>query len=287
MKILILGATGMLGNAFFNYFMVRHKYQVIGTMRSISGRRYFPEQYHSQLLVNIDVLDQDTLVSVFEKVRPQLVINCIGLIKQLDQAKDPLLALPINAMLPHRLLKLCSLLGARLIHFSTDCVFSGKKGMYHETDLSDADDLYGKSKFIGEICDSPTALTLRTSIIGHELGTNFALVDWFLTQSTTVKGYKKAIFSGLPTMEVASVVDRYVIPKPELSGLYHVSAAPIDKLSLLKIVAEEYKKDIEILPDESVCIDRSLDSSRFRQITGYSPPSWEDLVRLMRESQLA
>lgn len=285
MNVLVLGVTGMLGSAVFKQFSRDQRYQVWGTLRNAGGRRHFPESLHAQLINNIDVLDQDALISVLERVRPDVVINCVGLIKQLADAKDPLSALPINAMLPHRLAKLCGLAGARLIHVSTDCVFSGRKGMYAEADLSDAEDLYGKSKFIGELHEVPHAITLRTSIIGHELGTHFSLVDWFLSQSGPVKGYAKAIFSGLPTVELARVMKDYVIPNPELHGLYHVSVEPIDKLSLLKLVAEVYGHKIQIIQDEQVCIDRSLDSSRFRKATGYVPPTWPELVKMMQSQR--
>jgi dTDP-4-dehydrorhamnose reductase len=254
-------------------------------MRSAGALQNFAEQRRGRLLTGVDVLDQDALITVLERIRPDVVINCVGLIKQLADAKDPLSALPINAMLPHRLAKLCGLAGARLIHVSTDCVFSGRKGMYAEADLSDAEDLYGKSKFIGELHAVPHAITLRTSIIGHELGTHFSLIDWFLSQSGPVKGYAKAIFSGLPTVELARVMQDYVIPNPELHGLYHVSVEPIDKLSLLKLVAEVYGHKIQIIPDEQLCIDRSLDSSRFRKAAGYVPPAWPELVKMMHDQR--
>lgn len=285
MNVLVLGVTGMLGSAVFRQLSHDQRYRVWGTLRNGGGRRHFPEQLHTQLISNIDVLDQDALVSVMERLRPDVVINCVGLIKQLADANDPLSALPINAMLPHRLAKLCGLVSARLIHVSTDCVFSGRKGMYTEADLSDAEDLYGKSKFIGELHEMQHAITLRTSIIGHEQGTNFSLIDWFLSQSGSVKGYTKAIFSGLPTVELARVIKDYVIPNPALHGLYHVSVEPIDKLSLLRLVAGVYGHEIQIIPDEQVCIDRSLDSSRFRQAAGYLPPAWPELVKMMLDQR--
>lgn len=285
MRVLVLGITGMLGSAVYRTFSHDPTYETWGTMRSAGAQQHFAEQSRGRLLSGVDVLDQDALVSVLERIRPDVVINCVGLIKQLADAKDPLSALPINAMLPHRLARLCGLAGARLIHVSTDCVFSGRKGMYAEADLSDAEDLYGKSKFIGELHEVPHAITLRTSIIGHELGTHFSLVDWFLSQSGPVKGYAKAIFSGLPTVELARVMKDYVIPNPELHGLYHVSVEPIDKLSLLKLVAEVYGHKIQIIQDEQVCIDRSLDSSRFRKATGYVPPTWPELVKMMQSQR--
>jgi dTDP-4-dehydrorhamnose reductase len=282
MKILVLGVTGMLGSMVFRQFHGSPNFEVWGTLRNPNGKNYFSEDAHGSLIGNVDVLDQDSLVSVLIRVKPDVVINCVGLIKQLADAKDPISALPINAMLPHRIVKLCALFGARLIHISTDCVFSGRKGSYTEEDISDAEDLYGKSKFIGELHAEPNAVTLRTSIIGHELGSQYSLVDWFLSQSGPVKGYEKAIFSGLPTVELVRVIRDYVIPKPELQGLYHVSAAPIDKLSLLKLVADVYEKKIDIITDSNLVIDRSLNSSRFQSATGYVPPSWLDLVKSMR-----
>lgn len=281
MKVLILGVTGMLGSTVFKMLMKDKLLTVYGTLRSASGTKYFPIDSHTQLLANVDVLDNDSLISVMTAVKPDLVINCIGLIKQYADANDPLLALPINAMFPHRLANLCLLINARLIHISTDCVFSGSKGMYTEEDVSDAKDLYGKSKYIGELHDLSHAVTLRTSIIGHELNSQTSLVDWFLSQTGQVNGYKKAIFSGLPTVELASVIRDFVIPNVSLHGLHHVSVEPIDKYSLLNLIADVYGKEIEIEADDKVQIDRSLDSTKFRQATGYEPPSWSILIEKM------
>ena len=172
-------------------------------------------------------------------------------------------------------------MNARFIHMSTDCVFSGRDGLYRESDFADADDLYGRSKYLGEV-DYPNAITLRTSIIGHELGGGArSLVGWFLAQDGSVQGYSKAIFSGLPTVELARVIKDYVLPRPEMNGLWHVSAEPIDKLELLRLVAKAYGKQIEIRPDDSVRIDRSLNSDRFRAETGFEPLPWPELVRSM------
>ncbi|WP_133136462.1 dTDP-4-dehydrorhamnose reductase family protein [Legionella rowbothamii] len=286
MKILVLGVTGMLGSAVFHTFnQQQSNFTVWGTLRNRENLKYFPSSCHANLISNIDVLDFDVLCKVFEQVRPDVVINCIGLIKQLSNAKDPLSALPINAMFPHRLARLCGLSGARLIHVSTDCVFSGDKGFYTENDKSDAEDLYGKSKFIGELTEFSHAITIRTSIIGHELNSKTALVEWFLSQRNTTKGYVNAIFSGLPTFELARVMRDYVIPKPELCGLYHVVANPINKYDLLSLIAEIYKKEINIVVDEEVKIDRSLNGERFKQATGYVAPVWPELITLMYESK--
>ncbi|HEX2613605.1 MAG TPA: SDR family oxidoreductase [Fibrobacteria bacterium] len=281
-RILVLGATGMLGNAVLRLFAESPGFEVTGTVRAPGSKRLLPGALADRVIAGVDVENQDALVQLFADVRPDVVINCIGLVKQLAAADDPLSALPINALLPHRLARLCGLAGARLVHVSTDCVFAGTKGMYRETDASDAKDLYGRSKYLGEV-DYPHAVTLRTSIIGHELGGAHGLVGWFLAQEGSVKGFTKAVFSGLPTVELARVIRDQVIPRPMLRGTYHVSAEPIDKFELLSLVAKEYGKSIEIKPDDQLKIDRSLDSSRFREETGWKPRPWPALVRAMHE----
>ena len=284
-KILIVGATGMLGHAVFRYFSAKPGYETFGTVRSSRSRRHFQAFPKEQILDSVDVENFDNLVTALSKVRPDVVVNCVGVIKQLASSKDPLTVLPINSLLPHRLARLCAATGARLIHVSTDCVFSGKKGSYVENDFPDAEDLYGRSKYLGEV-DYPNAITLRTSIIGHELESQLSLVDWFLSQSGSVKGYRKAVFSGLPTIEIARVIDEFVIPHSELRGLYHLSVDPISKYDLLKLVSQVYEKKIEIHQDDQVQIDRSLDSSRFRTATGFRPRPWPELVRAMKESKV-
>ena len=281
-NMLVLGAAGMLGNAVLRFFSECQNFTVKGTVRSNDSFRLMPSSLHGNVISGVDVENTDSLVRIFEKHQPDVVINCVGLVKQLAEADDPLFALPINSILPHRLATLSSATGARLIHMSTDCVFSGLKGMYTESDFSDANDLYGRSKFLGEV-DYPNAITLRTSIIGHELNGARSLVNWFLSQKGAVKGFKRAVFSGLPTVEIARLIRDYVLPNSQLSGLYHVSAEPISKYDLLSIVADVYEKAIKIEPDDDFVIDRSLDSSRFRLATGFTPKPWLELVRAMRD----
>jgi len=278
--VLILGASGMLGNAMLRFFSGVDGVRVLGTVRSGRAARMLPEGLRASLIQGVDVEQFDSLARGIAAAKPDVVVNCIGVVKQLAEADDPLTALPINSMLPHRLARLCELAGARLVHISTDCVFSGAKGMYVESDFPDADDLYGRSKYLGEV-DYPHAVTLRTSIIGHELDGARSLLCWFLAQGGPVRGFTKAVFSGLPTVELARVVRDFVLPHPELHGLYHVSAAPINKYELLKLVAQAYGRNIEITPHDQLVIDRSLDSTRFKAATGYAPPSWPELVRTM------
>lgn len=279
-RTLVLGCTGMLGNAVMRVFSQRATASTWGTARTLP--RHLGSLDPQQILVGVNVEDFDSLVQAVARAKPEVIINCVGLVKQLDSAGDPLKAIPINSLLPHRLARLAQATGARLIHVSTDCVFSGRKGMYLESDPADAEDLYGRSKYLGEV-DYPESVTLRTSIIGHELNSAHGLVNWFLAQKGQVNGYTKAVFSGLPTVELARVMRDVVIPQPQLHGVYHVSSEPISKHDLLTIVAREYGRDNPIVPDAKLIIDRSLDSSRFRQDSGYSPPDWPQLVRLMRD----
>jgi dTDP-4-dehydrorhamnose reductase len=160
-------------------------------------------------------------------------------------------------------------------------VFRGTIGNYTEAMTPDAEDLYGRSKLLGEV-DYPHAVTLRTSIIGRELGTSHGLVEWFLGAAGPVRGFTRAIFSGLPTDELVRVIARHVLPRPELSGVWHLSSDPISKYDLLLLLREAYGRTIGIEPDAELVLDRSLDSSRFRGATGYTPPAWPALIRSMR-----
>lgn len=284
MKVLVLGVSGMLGNAMFRKLSESQSLEVYGTARSASAKRFFPGELTERIVCGIDIENQDALARVLGEIKPQAVINCVGLVKQLGDANDPLVALPVNAILPHRLARLCGLADARLIHVSTDCVFSGARGNYRETDVPDAKDLYGRSKLLGEV-DYPNAVTLRTSIIGHELSSAHSLVGWFLAQNEGVKGFARAIFSGLPTVELAELVRDVVLPRDDLHGVYHVASAPISKLDLLRLVAKTYGKQIAIEEDQDFVIDRSLNAERFQDATGYTAPPWPTLVKKMFEFQ--
>ena len=282
MRILIIGVTGMLGSAMFRVLSADPGRAVYGTARGDGYRRHFPDSSSRSIISGVDVENQDSLLRAFVTVRPDAVINCVGIVKQLADANDPLQAVPINTLLPHRLAVLCQLGGARLVHVSTDCVFSGAKGNYLETDFPDAYDLYGRSKLLGEV-DYPDAVRLRTSIIGHELSGCRSLLGWFLAQEAPVRGFTKAIFSGLPTVELAHVISEIVLPRTDLHGLYHVAAQPINKFDLLRLIASRYGKEIEIIPSDELVIDRSLNADRFNGVTGYIPPDWPVLITRMFE----
>ena len=282
MKVLIIGATGMLGYSLFKNLSDAANLDVFGTVRNIKGKEQFFTDCEEQIFQGVDVSDLATVESVIKEVTPDVVINCIGLIKQHSISKQHVDAVAINSLLPHQLASLCDSHACKLIHFSTDCIFDGKKGSYTEGDIPDARDLYGRSKCLGEVDYAPH-LTIRTSIIGHELDSAVSLVDWFLSQEHTTKGFSKAIFSGLPTCVIARLLIEKILPVHELSGLYQLSVDPVDKFTLLNLIADVYNKKIEILESTELKIDRSLNSERLRNVLSLEIPSWKALISEMHD----
>lgn len=283
-RVLILGATGMLGHVVFSQ-LAAAGLEVFGTVRDRSeAARWFAPELLDRCLDRVEVFNFDSLIQALAAARPQVVINCIGIVKQASLAKDPCTSIYVNALLPHRLALACRLAGARLIHLSTDCVFDGSRGNYREDDPASAQDLYGRSKALGEVT-AEGCLTIRTSIIGHELRGKLGLIEWFLAQEKGVRGFTRVIFSGFPTVSLAKIMREHLLG-PELTGLYHVAAAPIAKYDLLKLVDQQYGKGMEITADETMKLNRALDSTRFRQMTGYAPPAWPELVAEMQRHYL-
>jgi dTDP-4-dehydrorhamnose reductase len=280
--VLVLGGTGMLGHTLFEHLSERADLDVHATVRDAAplAARIRPERYRS-IHPGIDAFRFETIERVVGKVGPAVIVNAIGIVSQVPATSDPIASVEINALLPHRLARLCASNGARLIHVGTDCVFSGARGSYGEDDPPDPIDLYGRSKLLGE--PSLGALTLRTSLIGHELRSRHGLLEWMLAQVGFATGFRRAIFSGVTTVELARVLAEVVLPAPELSGVYHLSSAPISKHDLLGLIARRYDHRIEIRPSDEPVIDRSLDSSRFRAATGYRPPTWPQLVDALYE----
>lgn len=283
MRILILGGDGMLGHQLFTYLRSRHKVRCTLRQDLSAYERFGLFDEHSAY-AGIDVRSLERLVEVLADFRPEAVVNCIGIVKQRPTAKESIPSLEINSLLPHRLAVLCKGIGARLVHLSTDCVFSGEKGNYRESDPSDATDLYGKTKFLGEVGDE-NCLTLRTSIIGRELTRKKSLLEWFLAQSGAVKGFKNAIYTGFTTLEMSRIIETMLLDHPDASGVYQVSSDPINKYELLLLFRDKLGHSIEILPDETFRCDRSLDSTRFRQDFNYVPPSWETMIAELKETE--
>lgn len=283
MRILILGGDGMLGHRLFGHLKDRHEVRV--TLRQdLDAYRNFGIFNSGSAYAGVDVRSTGRLIEVTADFRPDAIVNCTGIVKQRSEAKAYLPSIEINALLPHRLARLARATGSRLVHMSTDCVFSGSRGNYCETDPSDAEDLYGKTKFLGEVAEEG-CLTLRTSIIGRELARKTGLLEWLLSQrGAIVKGYRNAIFSGFTTHELARVIEMLLVEHPEASGLYHVSSQPISKYDLLQKINTALRLGVTVVPDEEFRCDRSLDSSRFRREFGYQPPSWDDMVTDLKDS---
>ena len=281
MRILILGGDGMLGHQLFKHLSKEHEVKVT-LRRNLSAYKKFNLFFPGNAFAEIDVRLTDQLLEVFEEFQPQAIVNAVGIIKQRSSARESIPSLEINSLFPHRLAILCKAIGARMIHLSTDCVFSGKKGNYREDDPSDAIDLYGKSKYLGEV-NEQHCITLRTSMIGRELSRKKSLLEWFLAQKGSIKGFKKAIFSGFTTQELSRIIEIILMQYPTASGIYHVSSKPISKYDLLSLIKDRLQLPINIIPDESFVCDRSLDSSKFQQEFNYNPPPWEKMVEELCE----
>lgn len=277
MTILVLGATGLLGNAVFRRLAGTSR-RVFGTIRSEAARALFDAAQAERLLVVENLEELGAITRLLDRLRPEVVINCIA--ARRTGVSDPIRSIMVHAVLPQRLAHLCRTLNSRLIQISSDGVFSGARGHYSEDDAPDADDAYGVSKLLGEV-SSPRAITLRTSIIGHEMQSGTGMLEWFLSQQDQCRGYTRAIFSGFPSVVLADIIKDVIIPRGDLHGIFHVASQPISKFDLLELVAQRYRKAIRLIPDDTVTIDRSLNADRFAAATGYIPPPWPLLVDLM------
>ena len=284
-RVLVLGGTGMLGHKLIQGLSKRGIW-VAATIRLAcppnSSAARATLGLADKVIGNIDVLRDDGLARSLEQAQPDVVVNAVGVIKQLDAAKEPIPSILTNSLLPHRIAALCVRNGIRLIHISTDCVFSGRKGPYRESDLADAEDLYGRSKLLGEV-SQPGCLTLRSSIIGRELRGRSGLIEWFLSQrGGRALGYVKALYSGITINVMADLIGRLVTEFPQLHGIWHVASEPISKYELLTMVNRHFELGIELSRDEKVVIDRRLDGERFRAHTNFCAPKWEAMISEMR-----
>jgi dTDP-4-dehydrorhamnose reductase len=277
MRVLVLGATGMLGHKVWQVFQgefdtyagVRQGHEACAKFCLFDGNK---------LEANLDACNFSGFPQAFARVKPEVVINCVGIIKQLSGETRPSDFIEVNSMFPHKLAELCSLYEARLVHLSTDCVYSGRKGMYTERDTPDPEDIYGQTKLLGEVIGED-CLTIRTSMIGRELQRQTGLLEWFFSQEgRSIQGYTGAIFSGLTTASLARVLMRIITDHMELTGLYHVSSKAISKYDLLLRLKEAYQLKVEIEPIGEYCVDRSLDSSQFRHATGITIPTWDKMI---------
>lgn len=280
-KVLIFGGVGMLGHKLVQ--TLSDEFEVFSTVRSsFSEIEHFNIFSSDSTIPYVDITNRDQIIKVLDHVQPEIVINAIGVIKQRPSADDVEQVLSINSIFPQRLATLASTYNFRLITVSTDCVFSGQKGSYSETDTPDATDLYGQSKRWGEVYQQNNCLTIRTSIIGRELKNGHSLIEWFLSnRGKAVKGFANAIYSGFPTIVFADIIKDIILRQPDLSGIFHVSSEPINKYELLCLIREAYEIDIQIERDENFQIDRSLNSDLFRRKVNFMPPTWPEMVKKM------
>jgi dTDP-4-dehydrorhamnose reductase len=279
LRVLVLGGTGMLGHKVWQAF--RDRFETWVTVRDAEPHRATGLFSGPRVLTGVHAEDPDSLVRACAESRPTVIVNCVGIVKQRKAATDPVPSITLNALFPHRVAALGRALGARTIHISTDCVFSGARGNYSEHDTPDPHDLYGRTKLLGEL-SGPGCLTIRTSIIGRELSATTGLTEWLLSQrGRSVEGYAKAVFSGLTTLALSRVVGDIVERHPALEGLYHVASRPVSKYDLVRTLEQAYDAGIQIELSDTVQIDRSLDGTRFTQATGLSIPGWDEMIAEM------
>jgi dTDP-4-dehydrorhamnose reductase len=279
LKILILGGDGMLGHQLLRTWGAA-SHRVLATLRRPLGAYAAYGLFTDANSVGeVEATDLDRVRALVDRFRPEAIVNCVGIVKQRSEAKAAIPSIEINSLLPHRLLDLCQESGIRLVHISTDCVFSGRTGNYRETDTPDPVDLYGRSKLLGEVAEAP-GLTLRTSIIGLELSRFTGLIEWFLAQRGMIRGFRRAIYTGVTTRELARVIDHVLVKHPRLHGVWQVASAPISKYDLLSRLSGILgRTDIEIVADDDFACDRSLRSDAFAAETGYVAPSWDAMLR--------
>ena len=280
MKILVLGADGMLGHRVYIHGKLAGL-DIFGTVRKTDAlKRKFKRSLLGNIMPDVDAYDLDAFEKHFADLKPNVIINCIGLVKQLPESNDPEKAIYLNSLFPHKIARLSRKYKARLVHLSTDCVFSGKSGNCSESDPADPNELYGLSKLLGEV-SGDNSVTIRTSLIGHQLKGKRGLLEWFLSQKKSIKGFKNVYFNGLSTNEFARVIFDFILPNRDISGLFNVSSKKISKYDLLCLIARKYKKKIKIIPAGKPVCDRSLNSEKFRKKTGYLAPEREEIVSEM------
>jgi dTDP-4-dehydrorhamnose reductase len=277
MRILILGATGMLGHKLWQLLPQRFPdtYATVRARPQLLGSRLFEDE---RVIAGVDCTDFRAVAGLLDRMAPQVIVNCVALTKRREGSARADASIALNALLPHQLAAWCADHGARLIHFSTDCVFTGRTGGYSEASMTDAEDLYGRSKALGEVAGDG-ALTLRSSFIGRELTRGTELLEWFLAQrGRRIKGYRQARYTGVSTIFMAQLVGDIITGYPHLAGLYNLASETVSKFELLCLARDAFRLDVEIEPDDTFVCRRDLDGSRLRQALGAAPPSWRDMM---------
>jgi len=277
MKIIILGANGMIGYGLFDYLSKYH--DVIGTLRRDKNfYKNITQLYEKNIIYGVDVKNISEIKNILISHRPDILVNATGIVKQITGQVSEADIIELNALVPHKLCQLTRSESIKLIQFSTDCVFSGKKGNYSEDDTPDPIDFYGLSKYMGEV-NQKGVLTLRTSTIGLELTGSHGLIEWFLKQTGGIDGYMNAIYTGITINELAKFVNFLITKHRDIDGLWQVAGTQINKFALLSILgAKLQRKDIQILPNKEYVCDRSLVNTKIVMKTDYKFPDWEIML---------
>ena len=279
MKILLLGGGGLAGNTFIKYFLSFKNRYSIGVTFSEHESNYNLNLDNQSIstFYNINAFKYNLVSSVINDYKPQVIINTIGLTKRISNTIDPKLSIYLNSYFPHLLLKTSNEKDIKLIHLSTDCIFSGYNGNYSEDSIPDALDIYGKTKFLGEL-NEKNALTLRTSILGPEIRRFLGIYSWFINQKTDVFGFDKAFFSGITSLELAKIIFHIIDHNYDLYGIYNLASEKISKFELLNIIKKIKKMNINIIKSDSEIYDRSLNNKKFRSVSEYKVPNWENMI---------
>jgi dTDP-4-dehydrorhamnose reductase len=278
MRILILGVSGLIGHKLLQELSL--DFEVFGTLRRNKIEYGDLALFDGENIIeNIDILDFESLTKVFRAINPEVILNCIGITKRKIDINYPALAISINAYFPHKLASWAKEYQKRVIHFSTDCVFDGKIGNYNEESLTTAEDIYGRTKALGEINYNHT-LTIRSSFIGQELFNKTELLDWFLAQNgKKIYGFKNTFYSGVSTIFMAQLVKNIILNFPELSGVYQLAPEkPISKFDLLNIAKYAFNVNVEIMPDEANIHRPTLDASKLKNKINLVVPSWHKMM---------
>ena len=284
MKILVLGITGMLGHKAFTIFNTNPKYETFGIEKSEFITNYFKKS--NNIFSKIDALNPKSVFDLVDQLKPDIILNCIGIVKQLKEAKNPIFSIEINSLFPHKLANHIKNTNIRLIHISTDCVFSGDTGNYKEMDFSDAKDLYGKTKYLGELTNYDNCITLRTSIIGPELRGKLSLLEWFLVKKNQLKALVM-LYTGFTTLELINIIENYVFINPMKNGLFNLSSNPISKYELLKKINKIYNKEVLIERFDDFNNNKTLNSDLFKNDFGYIVKSWDQMIFEMYKNSIA
>ena len=282
MKILVFGSTGMLGHKIINYLQAQGSIDVEFTVRNSRKQEICKKIFGRKARFIFNGNNPESALDIICKYNPDFCINCLGIIKQLDNTENFIEYIKINSLLPHYLSNYCSKNNSRLIHISTDSVYSGIKGNYNEDDIPDPQDYYSRSKLLGEVSNK-NDITIRTSIIGPEINNSKGILEWFKSCDKTVYGYSDVLFSGFPTIELSRIIYQYIIKKEVKNGIYNISSKPISKLNLLKLINKSYGLNKNIIEDKSLKINRTLDCSKFKKETNFVSKEWNSMIEKMRE----